>query len=299
MKAVLLLAALPLFAGAASGSSVSAKIQVPGTPCGVAGATGAVWVTDPQASRLLRIDPATNAVTKQVRTDTTPCELKYAVGSLWVVTQSGKVDRFDPATSKRLASIAVGITTYDLTYALRSIWVTNRNGGTVQRISPATNRVVRTVTFPLGAAPAGIGYAAGALWVGDDHGRAVFRLDPRTYRLTRVASGGDAASWIAVNGNDVWVSNTKSGSVTRIDGLHRKATATRQGRRQPGEPGRDRRRRLGPRRPRERGCPDRRRDRQGGRDDPDRPQPGRRRRRGGDVWVSMFDEAQVWRIHPE
>ena len=130
--------------------------------------------------------------------------------------------RSDPATGRRLASIPVGATTYDLTDALGSVWVTNRNGGTFQRISPATNRVVRTVAFPPGSLPAGIGYAGGALWVGDDHGRFVTRLDPRTYRLTRVRSGGVGASWIAVDGADVWVSNTKSGSVSRIDARTRR-----------------------------------------------------------------------------
>ena len=127
---------------------------------------------------------------------------------------------------RRIASIPTGGTTYDFTYALGAIWMTNRSGGTVQRITPNSNRVLKTVAFPAGVAPAGIGYAAGALWVGDDHGNSVFRLEPRTYRWTRVRSGGQAASWIAVNGTDVWVSNTKSGTVTRIDARTRKATAT-------------------------------------------------------------------------
>jgi streptogramin lyase len=226
MKALLSLIVLPLVGASAGGSGIAAKIAVPGTPCGVAGANGSVWVTDPLFARLVQIDPATNTVTKRVATDPTPCELKYAAGSLWVVTQSGRLDRFDPGSGRRLASIRVGAVSYDLTYAVRSIWVTNRTAGTVQRISPVSNRVLKAVTFPPGAAPAGIGYAAGALWVGDDHGRSVFRLDPRTYRFTRVASGGDAASWIAVNGTDVWVSNTRSGTVTRIDGVRRRAVAT-------------------------------------------------------------------------
>jgi DNA-binding beta-propeller fold protein YncE len=242
---VLLLLVLPLVAAAAGGSAVVAKVPVPGTPCGVAGAAGAVWVTDPLFGRLVRIDPASNTVTMKVATDPTPCELRSAAGSLWVITQSGRLDRFDPKTGKRLASIKVGATTYDVAYAAQSIWITNRNGGTVQRISPASNRVLKTVRFPAGVAPAGIGWAAGALWVGDDYGRSVFRLDPRTYRFTRVASGGQAASWIAVNGTDIWVSNTKSGSVTRIDAVRRKGGRDRQDRDEPRQPGCDRRRRLG------------------------------------------------------
>jgi YVTN family beta-propeller protein len=86
--------------------------------------------------------------------------------------------------------------------------------------------VVKTVTFPPGSLPAGIGYAAGALWVGDDHGSFVTRIDPRTYKLTRVRSGGAGASWIAVAGTNVWVSNSKSGFVSRIDAATRKLVST-------------------------------------------------------------------------
>ena len=39
-----------------------AKVAVPGTPCGVAGSPGAVWVTEASNARLVKIDPATNAV---------------------------------------------------------------------------------------------------------------------------------------------------------------------------------------------------------------------------------------------
>jgi streptogramin lyase len=94
---------------------VAAKVSVPGTPCGVAGAAGSVWVSDATFGKLLRIDPAKGTVVKRVSTDPTPCERKLAAGSLWVVTQSGRLDRFDPATGRKLGSIPVGATTYDLT----------------------------------------------------------------------------------------------------------------------------------------------------------------------------------------
>src|SRR6478609_5574280 len=97
VRLVSLLATLPLAVSAAGGSTIVAKVAVPGTPCGVAGSPGAVWVTEASNARLVKIDPATNTVVKSVPTDRTPCELKFASGSIWVVTQSGRVDRFNPA----------------------------------------------------------------------------------------------------------------------------------------------------------------------------------------------------------
>src|SRR5260221_445050 len=105
MKALLLLVGLPLVAAAASASTVVANIAVPGTPCGVGEAAGAVWVSKPVGAKLVGRAPATTKVTKTVPTGVQPCELRFAAGSLWVVTQSNKLDRFDPATGRRVESV--------------------------------------------------------------------------------------------------------------------------------------------------------------------------------------------------
>src|SRR5688572_27255930 len=201
--ALALLPALAATACWAAGSTtreaaaVVAKISAGGHPCGIAGAAGMVWVTDAERAELLRIDPATNEVVSRTKLDATPCELRFAFGSLWVVTQSGRIDRVDPATGAVVARIKVGLVSYDVAAGGGSIWITNREGQTVQRISPVTNRVVKTVRFPRSGKPAGIAWAAGAVWVGDDYGNAVYRLNPRTYKLMPVRSGGNGASWLA------------------------------------------------------------------------------------------------------
>jgi DNA-binding beta-propeller fold protein YncE len=137
-----------------------------------------------------------------------------------------RLERVDPATGRLVASIRVGRTSYDVAYGAGAIWVTNRNGGTVQRISVKTNKVVKTIRFPGRVAPAGIAWSAGAIWVGDDYGRFLYRINPRTHRFTRVRSGGDGASWVAAKGTDVWVSNRYDGTVSRIDAQKRRLVST-------------------------------------------------------------------------
>ena len=179
-----------------------------------------------------------------------------------------------------------------------SIWITNRVAGMVQRISPTSNRV-KMVAFPPGAAPAGIGRAAGALWVGTTMA-AVFRLDPRTYRVTRVASGRRCS--LVDRGQrrtDVWVSNTKQRLRTRY--RRRPAAGGRDGEGggQPGQPGGDRRRRVGAGRHRQHGHAHRRRhrERSSRRSRPGR-NPGRRRGRRATLASRCSIEAQVWRAPP-
>ena len=131
----------------------------------------------------------------------------------------------DPATAKVLARVPVGATSYESTAAAGSMWVTNRTGDTVQRVSPATNRVTKTLRFP-GLAPGGIVSAGGALWIGDDLASAVYRLDTRTLRWARVRTTGDRSTWVATTPGALWVANGSSNTVTRISLRTRKATAT-------------------------------------------------------------------------
>src|SRR4051812_26333356 len=80
---------------------VVATVVTDGAPCGGAVAAGSVWVAAYASSRLVRIDPATNAVTGHVRVGASPCGLVAAAGSLWTDGfGTGTVERVDPARLK-------------------------------------------------------------------------------------------------------------------------------------------------------------------------------------------------------
>jgi YVTN family beta-propeller protein len=62
--------------------------------------------------------------------------------------------------------------------------------GTVSRIDPGTNQVVKTI--PVGNGPSGVCVAAGAVWVADEHSEAVTRIDPKTNRVVATVDVGQA-----------------------------------------------------------------------------------------------------------
>jgi YVTN family beta-propeller protein len=208
-------AATPAPTPTRTASTVVEKVTTGGSPCGIVAAAGAVWVTDADGARLLRI--AGGRVTRTYPIDKTPCELTYGYGSLWVATQSGVLDRVDPKTGRVAAKITVGDTSYEPLVAFGSVWVTNRNSNTVSQVDPATNRVTRTIKTELVNA-GGIVAAAGSLWVGDDSSgsTSVVRLDPRTGKQRKVNAGKRPAFVTAAAGS-VWVANQDDGTVTRID----------------------------------------------------------------------------------
>ncbi len=207
----------PFTPEAGAPSKVVAKVDVGGSPCGVAVAAGSAWVSDAERNSLAQIDLATNKVIGRQRVSATPCEILVAEQSLWVVTQSGVVDRIDPRTGRVVATIPVGATSYEAAAAFGSIWVSNRSDGTLTRIDPATNEVVDTVAVP-DIQPGGIVAVDGALWIGNDTGGQAFfvRLDPSSGTATKVDAGGRPAYVTSTPGR-VWTANGYDGTVTAIN----------------------------------------------------------------------------------
>lgn len=189
--------------------------HVGGTPCGIAEAAGAAWVTDASTATLFRVDPATMRAEKRAALDATPCELTFAFGALWVATQSGWLDRVDPA-SGAVRRVKVGATSYEVEPAAGALWVSDRDSAQLTRVDPAT---LATTRLPLpGTHPGGLVYAFGQLWVGDDTNVStqLMRVDPVRRTVTRVTAGQRPA-YTSATSTAVWVSDTAAGSVSRID----------------------------------------------------------------------------------
>src|SRR3954469_15089050 len=70
-----------------------------------------------------------------------------AAGSIWVADFSaGTLDRINPATNRVVARVAVGGEPYGLTAGAGSVWVGNNALASVARIDTATNSVTATIT---------------------------------------------------------------------------------------------------------------------------------------------------------
>ena len=103
--------------------------------------------------------------------------------------------------------IRVGVNVWDVAYAFGSVWASNNFDGSVARINPATNRVVKTIKT--GGQPSNFAIAADALWVGSNatSGQDVYRIDPATNTSTTVHVGHDSPSGIIASADAVWTAN--------------------------------------------------------------------------------------------
>jgi DNA-binding beta-propeller fold protein YncE len=131
-----------------------------------------LWVH--AAGRVVRIDPATNAVVGEPLRVSGFAEATIAVGEgpLWVASVApgdlagpcgdDRVIRIDPATGRRVAAITVRWAPLDIAATPGAVWVTNSGGGdSVTRIDPETNRVAGRPVVT-GASPQSLAVGGGS-----------------------------------------------------------------------------------------------------------------------------------------
>ena len=95
-----------------------------------------------------------------------------------------------------------------------ALWVTTFDGGTLQRIDPATNAV--TATVDVGDGADGLLQHEGSLWVTTDRANTVVRVDPSGPSVISVWDGNAATA--ACSRQDAWTA-ADDGQLLRLRSL--------------------------------------------------------------------------------
>jgi hypothetical protein len=137
---------------------------------GVAVGDGQVWAIDPQANRLVRIDPA--AIPYDARFGSPV----IAFGSAWVPDHPFLL-RIELRSGRRQAAISF-LAPVVLAADVHGVWVVSTPGGNpsvLQLIDPRTNASVGR-RIPLKGTIVGSAVGGGAVWIGDFSGPAILRV---------------------------------------------------------------------------------------------------------------------------
>ena len=117
---------------------------------GLVAVDGALWVKTDDG-RVVRIDPATNRVTREIRLDTVSDPSKYCQGigtdgtSVWACATSDDstgIAQIDPNSGRAVRRVPVG-KVFDqlaLPATARGIWILTADGNSVSVVDPATGR---------------------------------------------------------------------------------------------------------------------------------------------------------------
>ena len=182
----------------------------------VATGVGSVWLLADVAGTLLRLDPDTNAPVAEISLPSGVSALAFGEGAVWVANaRTHQVARIDPHTNVVTKLVKVGRAPSALATGEGGVWVLNQGEGTVSRIDPKTDAVVATIATGVTTAGARMVAGEGALWI-TAPGLPLVRLDPATNRVTHQFTG-EGGGAIALGHGSLWLANTKSGSIWRMD----------------------------------------------------------------------------------
>ena len=163
----------------------------------------AVWVVNPDLS-VSRIDPRTNRVVAGVA-GVRALSIAAGEGEVWIVNDGGEVVEIDPRTnaaSKPIPVAAESLTA--LAVGAGAVWVADPVGGSVWRIDPDPEPILRTIPLEVGVG--GVAFGEGAVWATNEIADEVYRIDPDTNEA-RVVSRMAAPRGIAVGEGAVWVTS--------------------------------------------------------------------------------------------
>ncbi len=123
------------------------------------------------------------------------------------------------ASIKPSATIKIGGTADWVLITDNAVWVASTKANAVQRIDPATNKIVATVRVS-GEACSGLASGFGSIWVplcGKDP--ALVRIDAakNTISATLPIAPAGPEGGIAASDDSVWIVTDKNGSLNRID----------------------------------------------------------------------------------
>ena len=180
-------------------------------PITIAVAGGNVWmlVTDGQ---LIRVDAATNRITRRLQVGITGADLAVSPGALWVLDPGAeKILELDPKTARILRRIRVAGNLERVVVGSGKIWVMDESAGVVTPIDPATG--VSQAPIRVGTEPVDMAFGLDAVWVANRADGTITRIDPHRLETRTIKVGGPIAA-IAVDteARTLWVYRTQPGA---------------------------------------------------------------------------------------
>jgi peptide/nickel transport system substrate-binding protein len=236
--------------------AVAGSVPLPGNPAAIAAGRGSLWLADPNAGAVVRVDLDSQAVADRIPVGGSPGALAVGGGSVWVASvPEGGVSRIDPETGEVTQRLELGVDVSALAFGGRALWVADVTDNSLLEIDPASGTIRRTValhvrptalaidgvtiwvagygansisevelrsgqtvaTISVGNGPAALAVGEGALWVVNGLDSTVSRIDPTAGSIVATIPVGSGPTAVAVAGDSVWVANQNSGTVSRID----------------------------------------------------------------------------------
>lgn len=186
-------------------------------------AEGALWVASDTGGRIVRVDPASGAVTARVDVPPRPGGLAAGGGAVWAFHfLQGAITRIDVATATSTRLDVPGARATGIAYGGDSLWLLSTAPAELLELDPATGALRRTISLRPAFAPTRsflecwwLAFGDGAVWATLPNHDALARIDASIGEVRYVGRGFGHPFGIALGGGSVWVATDRS--VVRLD----------------------------------------------------------------------------------
>lgn len=202
-----------------SGAWRGAAIPVGQRPVAVTAGYGKLWVADAVGNTVTALDPSTGrAVGRPIAVGQEPVSLSAGEGGIWVASLAAStVSLIDAKSRSVVATVALPDGAVRVAAGDGYVWVTGTSDA-LTRISPKPVGVsLDWNDVRVGQVPIGVTTSPGAVWVADSASGQVSRVDPSSLRVTGTYPVSSDPVAVAFFDGRVWTGDGQSGAVTALD----------------------------------------------------------------------------------
>jgi DNA-binding beta-propeller fold protein YncE len=197
------------------------EVAVGSLPTDIAFAQGRAWVPSAGSDELVAIaDQAHPALAGSYHARSGALRVATDGLSIWLAGAVGNnvtaVDALFGGEAGR-HQIGLGADAVDVAVSRDAVWVSNGAKGTVSRIDPVTDRMLKPA-IRTGRFPTALAVGSHDVWVVNSGDGTLARIDPREDLVVgrRVPVGRDPQD-VAIGFGSVWVANRGDGTLSRIE----------------------------------------------------------------------------------
>jgi YVTN family beta-propeller protein len=138
-----------------------------------------------------------------------PDWLEIAFDSVWVSNPKlNAIQRLDPATNKVVAEVKVNRPVAAMTAGFGSLWVASRGDKSIVRIDAKTNKVTASVPVTVANSEGSLAAGGGAVWALTDRKGILSRIDPETNKVVAQITVKPYSFAAMAGHGSIWVTNT-------------------------------------------------------------------------------------------
>jgi YVTN family beta-propeller protein len=202
------------------------RAAAPGDAAAMAADARSVWLAEPNAGEVVRVDLASHRLVERIPLGGSPSALALGGGAVWVASVPGDtLTRIDPATEGVTQHISLGgARVAALAFGRGHLWVADPTDEALLELDPATGALERTLQ--VNVHPNALAIGSRAIWISDYDAGLLAEVDPRSGASIATIRVGNGPAAVAVGDRAVWVANSLDSTVSEIDPTSDRVAAT-------------------------------------------------------------------------